>query len=450
MRSVRVGFLCVVVLIVGAGWSSASGAADGQTAKAGADLAGRWTVTADFTGTPIYLQLELTQEGEKLGGKFGGDKLEGTLKGSAIHFVAKDEQGNTSEVTGTVEGGAITGTVVFVDANDKEHPETHPIKAELVPARPTGPARRHEFVPTAFYRQFSPFSKAVLTVAPGDTVHTTTVDAGGVDEKGVTRVLGGNPETGPFYIETAAPGDTLVVHLNRVRLNRDWASSDDFVVGRAVDRDLAVKLKDAGKTIRWHLDRERGVATPEKPDEHLKQYTVPLRPMLGCIGTAPPPAQAPPGTGDSGGYGGNMDFNEIVEGATVYLPVRVPGALLYLGDGHALQGDGELNGNALETSMDVEFTVDVIQGKRVPGPRVESATHVMAMGLGGSLEDAMREATSNMAAWLEQEYKLNASEVAQVLGTSAEYKISEVADRNAGVVLKINKERLKPLAVAAK
>jgi amidase len=276
------------------------------------------------------------------------------------------------------------------------------------------------------------------------------VDAGGVDEKGVTRVLGGNPETGPFYIETAAPGDTLVVHLNRVRLNRDWASSDDFVVGRAVDRDLAVKLKDAGKTIRWHLDRERGVATPEKPDEHLKQYTVPLRPMLGCIGTAPPPAQAPPGTGDSGGYGGNMDFNEIVEGATVYLPVRVPGALLYLGDGHALQGDGELNGNALETSMDVEFTVDVIQGKRVPGPRVESATHVMAMGLGGSLEDAMREATSNMAAWLEQEYKLNASEVAQVLGTSAEYKISEVADRNAGVVLKINKERLKPLAVAAK
>src|SRR5207249_8516100 len=89
--------------------------------------------------------------------------------------------------------------------------------------------------------------------------------------------------------------------------------------------------------------------------------------------------QAPPGSGDYGRYGGNMDFNEIVEGATVYLPVSVPGALLYVGDGHALQGDGELNGNALETSMDVEFTVDVIPGKRVPGPRVESATHIMAM-----------------------------------------------------------------------
>ena len=139
-----------------------------------------------------------------------------------------------------------------------------------------------------------------------------------------------------------------------------------------------------------------------------------------------------------------------MEGATVYLPVSVPGALLYVGDGHALQGDGELNGNALETSMDVEFTVDVIPGKRIMGPRVESPTHIMAMGLSGSLDDAFRGATANMAEWLADEYKLTPSEVAQVLGTSAEYKVSEVADRNAGMVLKINKERLKSLASAAK
>ena len=424
--------------------------ADGQTAKAAVRVAGRWMVTADFTGTPIYFQLELTQEGEKLDGKFGGDKLEGSLKGNVIHFVAKDEQGSTSEMNGAVETGMITGSVVFRDINDAEHPETHSIKAEMVPQRPAGPPKRHDFIPTTFYRQFSPFNKPVLIVAPGDTIHTTTVDAGGVDEKGVTRVLGGNPETGPFYVATAIPGDTLVVHLSRVRLNRDWAGSDDFIVGRAVDSDLAVKIKDGGKQIRWHLNRERGVATPEKPDEHLKYYSVPLRPMLGCIATAPPPVQAPPGTGDSGGYGGNMDFNEIVEGATVYLPVRVPGALLYVGDGHAAQGDGELNGNALETSMEVEFTVDILPGKRLAGPRVESSTHAMAVGLGGSLEDAMREATSNMAQWLEQDYKLNPSEIAQVLGTAAEYKISEVADRNAGIVLKINKERLKPLEVTPK
>ena len=92
-----------------------------------------------------------------------------------------------------------------------------------------------------------------------------------------------------------------------------------------------------------------------------------------------------------------MDFNEIVEGVTAYLPVNQPGALLYVGDGHAAQGDGELNGNALETSMDVEFTVDVIPAKRIRGPRVESATHIMAMGLSGSLDDAFREATASMA-----------------------------------------------------
>src|SRR5258707_4423724 len=100
-----------------------------------------------------------------------------------------------------------------------------------------------------------------------------------------------------------------------------------------------------------------------------------------------------------------MDFNEIVEGATVYLRVSVPGALLYVGDGHAVQGDGELNGNALETSMDVEFTVDVIPGKRIAGPRVESPTHLMAMGLAGSLDDAFRGATANMAERVTGEYQ---------------------------------------------
>ena len=143
-----------------------------------------------------------------------------------------------------------------------------------------------------------------------------------------------------------------------------------------------------------------------------------------------------------------MDFNEIVEGATVYLPVNVPGALLYVGDGHASQGDGELNGNALETSMDVEFTVDVIPGKSVFAPRVESATHIIAMGLAGSLDEAFRMATANMESWLRDKYALTPSEMAQVLGTSAEYKISEVADRNAGVVLMIKKDRLNSLAPA--
>jgi acetamidase/formamidase len=409
-------------------------------------VSGRWFVDADFFGTPVYFVMELNQEGDKLTGTFEADKLDGALTGDSIHFVAKGENGGTQELTGALQGGAITGTIIFVDPDDKEHPEKHTFTARPVPKRRTGEPQRHEFTPTIFHRQFSAANKPVLTVSPGDTIHTTTVDAGGTDEKGVTRVLGGNPETGPFYIETAAPGDTLVIHLTRLRLNRDWAISDDGLVDRALDSDLAVKMKDAFKTVRWHLDLQRGVATPEKPSAGLANYSVPLWPMLGCIAVAPGSTQAAPGSGDSGRWGGNMDFNEVVEGNTVYLPVNVPGALLYVGDGHAAQGDGELNGNALETSMDVEFSVDVIPRKRMNGPRVESATHIMAMGLDGSLDGAFRSATVNMANWLMEDYKLTASEVAQVLGTAAEYKVSEAADRNAGIVIKINKQRLASLS----
>ena len=414
----------------------------------GAGVSGRWIVNADVYGTPFFYQLHLKEEAGKLTGDFGGDQLEGRVTGHAVHFVAKDQQGGTEECTATVKDGTMSGKIVFTDSSDPAHPEARAFTATIAPERRAGAPQRHEFTPTTFYRQFSAANKPVLTVSPGDTVRTMTVDAGGTDEKGVTRVLGGNPETGPFYVQTAMPGDTLVVQLKRLRLSRDWAISDDGIVPRGLNPDLAVKMKDGGKSVRWHLDTARGVAILEKPSEHLAHYSVPLRPMLGCVATAPSPASAAPGTGDSGGYGGNMDFNEVAEGATIYLPVRTPGALLYVGDGHAAQGDGELNGNALETSMDVEFTVDVIPGKPVPGPRVESATHIMAVGLDGSMDDAFREATANMAAWLEEKYALTPPEVAEVLGTSAEYKVSEVADRNAGVVLKINKERLEGLPAA--
>ncbi len=422
-----------------------SPAQNSGSSGATSEVSGRWVLSADYHGTPVDFSLEIKRDGDKLTGEFSGDKLEGALNGNKMHFVAKDDRGNVETCDGTVANGALSGTCLFADADDPTHPSTHQFTAALIPPRNSAPPRRHEFTPTVFYRQFSPLNKPVLRAAPGDTIHTTTVDAGGVDENGVTRVLGGNPETGPFFIETAAPGDVLVVRLNRLRLNRDWAGSDDFLVSRAVDTGLAVKMKDAGKSIRWHLDREHGVATPEKPAEHLAHYTIPLRPMLGCIATAPSASQAPPATGDSGRWGGNMDFNEIIEGATIYLPVNVTGALLYLGDGHAAQGDGELNGNALETSMDVEFTVDVLPKKRISGPRVESATHIMSMGLSGSLDDAFRSATSGMAQWLADDYKLTPSEIAQVLGTASEYRISEVADRNAGVVLKIDKARLHSL-----
>src|SRR2546430_13267147 len=164
-------------------------------------VSGRWVVNTDFYGSTIYFRMELKQEGEKLSGNFDGDKLEGALKGNTIYFLAKDEQGGTDEGKATLQGGAITGTVVFTHTDDPTHPETHKFTAELVPARRTGVSQHHEFVPTTFYRQFSALNKPGLTVAPGDSVHTTTVDAGGGGWKGGGAGVGGKSGAGAFFLE---------------------------------------------------------------------------------------------------------------------------------------------------------------------------------------------------------------------------------------------------------
>ena len=405
-------------------------------------LDGRWLVTWDTFGAPSFMTMMLAQNRAQLTGDFAGDKLTGTITNDTVEISAKDDNGGFETLKGTLHDGTIAGSI-DIQFDGETKPTNHAFTATLAPARKPKPVR-HAFTPATFYRQFSAATKPVLTIGAGDTIVTTTVDAGGADAKGVTRVLGGNPQTGPFFVEGALPGDTLVVHIVHLRLNRDYAISDDGLVPRAVDPALATKMKDVGKQVRWHLDRAKGVATSEH-HEHLGAYKVPVRPMLGCIGVAPNPAQAAPATGDSGPWGGNMDFNAVGEGATVYLPVRNPGALLYIGDGHAAQGDGELNGDALETSLDVEVSVDVIPGKTVPSPRVETAAQWIAMVLAGSIDDAFRAATANLAAWLEERYTLTPSEIAQVLGTSSQYHVSEVADRNAGVVLSIDKDRLRGL-----
>jgi amidase len=412
-------------------------------AQAPAPLTGRWLVTFDNYGTITYGELQLKQDGATVTGTLFGEALDGKLAGDALHLTSKSkERPGTGDAK--VSGDTITGALDIVIAYGGGAPSHIPFTARRVVAA-SASAQRHEFTPSVFYRQFSALTAPVLTVSPGDTIHTTTVDAGGADEKGRQRSLGGNPQTGPFYVTGALPGDTLAVHITRLRLNRDWAISDDAIVPRGLDTDLAVKTKDGGKPVRWKLDLQKGVAMLEKPGAHTGAYVVPVRPMLGCMATAPSPASGAPPSGDSGRFGGNMDFNEIVEGATVYLPVSVPGALLYFGDGHALQGDGEINGNALETSLDVEVKVELIPARRTPRPRVENETHIMAMGLEGSIDDAYRSATANLAAWLDRSYQLTPAEIAEVMGTAVEYRISEVADRNAGVVAKLSKARLATL-----
>lgn len=166
--------------------------------------------------------------------------------------------------------------------------------------------------------------------------------------------------------------------------------------------------------------------------------------MPGCIGVAPPQDQVFR-SGYLGPWGGNMDYNEIREGVTLYLPVYQPGTLLFLGDGHAAQGDGELTGDALETSTEYSFTVDVIRGHSFQGPRAENGEYRMASGIANSLPEALQQATTNLSRWLADDFKLNPNEVAIVLGSSVRYDIAEVVDPMVHVVAKIRKETLEGL-----
>jgi acetamidase/formamidase len=401
-----------------------------------------WLVTLDRWGNRSYQTLTLERNGDALQGDIGGDRLTGKRQGRSIEFNVVDANQARYAYRAEVDGAAMRGSADFPDTNNPAARAQHAFSARRLPERPAGPPRRYEFTPSDYANEFSAHRAPVLTIWPGDTVHTKTIDSGGVDEQGVTRALYGNPQTGPFFIAGAEPGDTLVVRLRRLRLNRDYADSLDTIVGRALTTGMAAKATGLGQPVRWKLDRERGLASPERPGAGLARFAVPVRPMLGGLAVAPGEGPAI-STGDTGRFGGNMDFNEVVEGHTVYLPVQQPGALLYLGDAHALQGDGETSQYALETSMDVEFEVDVIKGKAIGMPRVESPTQIMTLGQAGSLDEALRAATSGMLQGLQQDYGLSLSECAQVLGSAVKYSVPNLAGRSVGVAAKLDKTLLK-------
>ena len=428
----------------------ASAAARAAAPPAPSSLAGEWELTTTVFGTPFSSRMNLTVADGAIGGSVqngGNVPVTGKVDADHVEFTFKDRDGTSNDYVGQWKDGVMSGTVTFTaEPWGGTPPSTWRAKRAAV-GKPAAP-RTLDFEPKEFHRVFSSTIEPVLRIWPGDTVRTRTVDAAGVDEKAKSRSLGGNPQTGPFYVEGAMPGDAVAIHIRKLRLNRPTAISDDGFVDRALTTDYASEHKDNNfNNVVWNIDIEKGLARPATPTEHLKDLWVPVRPMLGCVGVAPGAGSPPIRTGDSGRFGGNMDFNEIREGATVYLPVSQPGALVYVGDGHALQGDGELNGNALETSLDVEFSVDLIREKKgLSGPRVENADSLMAMGLEGSLDGAFREATSSLASWLEQEYGLTGAEAAILLGATVEYKIAEVADRNVGIVAKINRKFLPPPA----
>ena len=405
------------------------------TTLSAADISGEWELAASLLNDVSYARVTLKTDGQKLSGTLNEITLDGTINGDELTFTATRPNGqHFGSFRARATGDALKGTASWPGI-----PGDVAWSAQRA-ARPPATPKVHDFEPKEFHRVFSDAIPPVLHIFPGDTVRTYTVDAGGTDSKGVRRSLGGNPQTGPFFIEGAFPGDTLVVKLNKVRLNRDSAISSGTIASTALNPAYVQRTRyQENFDSDWVLDREQDVGRLKNPSEHLKNYRVKLQPMLGCIAVAPPAHQSFR-TGYPGSFGGNMDYNQLREGTTVYLPVSVPGALLFVGDGHAAQGDGELTGNALETSMDVEFTVGLIKGQATGGPRAENDEYLMSSGIGNSLGDALQLATTQLVNWLQTEFRLQPNEAAVVLGTAMRYDIAEVVDPLVHIVAKVRKD----------
>ena len=303
----------------------------------------------------------------------------------------------------------------------------------------------HKFEPKVYHTTIGPH-EPVLRIADGDTVSTTTADARGKDASDEQVAAGGNPQTGPFYIENAEPGDTLAVTFDHMMPNRNVGWTRAVVAANVLEPGYVPKFADEVDLVAWEIDFENGTASPQI-DGPLKGLKLPLRPMLGCFGVAPPRGQAI-STSTSSTHGGNMDYNGFAQGVTVYLPVSVPGALFHLGDGHAVQGDGEIVGTGIEISFDVTFTARVLKGKKIAWPRGESDTHIFTVGNARPLDQGVQHATTEMIRWLEQDFGLDTRAAHILLGQVVEYDLGNMFDPAYTMVCKIPKEILKAIGVS--
>jgi len=303
-------------------------------------------------------------------------------------------------------------------------------------------AETHTFVPDRFYNTYSAAHPPALHVKPGDRIVTKTIDAGGVDWNGKQVGQGPNPQTGPFYVDGAEPGDVLVVRFVRVETNRATAYSSSLLAPYAVDpAAIAARIERDPKRTTWTIDRTKGTARLDQADVQPGGLELPLRTMLGCVAVAPARKEAI-SSATPGAWGGNMDYVGMGAGATLMLPVNEPGALLFLGDGHARMGEGEVVGTGLETSMDVEFTVELIKKKPIGWPRMETATHILVLGSARPLLEALQHATTELQKWLTADYGFTERGAQLFMGQAAEYEIANVVDPNFTIVAKIPKSLL--------
>jgi acetamidase/formamidase len=249
-----------------------------------------------------------------------------------------------------------------------------------------------------------------------------------ITEQVTDRGPGGHILTGPVWVDGAEPGDALEVRVESIEMPIGYgyqACSDRWTLVPSNCEEPRRRL------IR--LDRERGVAAlgPAR--------AIPLRPFFGIIGTAPAPERGRLDSLPPGDHGGNMDVRELVPGATVYLPVRMPGGLLSVGDGHAAQGDGEAGGTALETSLRGRLRLIVRKDLRLKWPRFETPTHYMTFGADPDLMQATRIAVQEMVDFLMETKAMSRTEANALTGIAADLRMSEVVDVNMGVYMSIAK-----------
>jgi len=314
--------------------------------------------------------------------------------------------------------------------------------------------------PQIVYYTFGPHPP-VLHVKPGDRIVAKTVDARNWDSSGEevpmsrrqpspqAELYFSNPQIGPFYVEGAEPGDTLIVRILDIALNRDWgwsALSPGFgglVIESRTNGPTGLNEPLPEQFYRWQLDLRRLTGRLELPGSRLGLIEIPLHPFLGCIGVAPRCGQfifsmAP------AEHGGNMDSPETCAGTTVYLPVFARGAYLLFGDVHAAQGDGETCGSAIETTADVTVEVDLQKGTRIRWPRFEDQDYIMVAGSTRPLIDAFRIAHVELIDWLAQDYGFDRLEALQVVTQVGAARIGNVVDPNYTVVAKFPKKYLPP------
>ncbi len=309
----------------------------------------------------------------------------------------------------------------------------------------TASAETIKFTPARGVATFA-VREPVLRVKPGDTVETRTFTQPGdyYDREG-----GAWPgEVGPFFIEGVTTSDTLVVRIIKVRPNRATAVSQHNPNGiSAVAADARTRMLNDPLPARrfvWQLDPAKLTGAIDIPGSRSKRFEVALKPMLGRLAVAPAGEEAFGGLWP-GNFGGNMDTADAREGTTVYLPVFHDGAYFYFGDGHALQGDGEICGSGLETTMDVTLQFDVIKGRRIRWPRMEDADDIMVAGSGRPLVDAFRIAQVELIEWLVADYGFDKIDAYQIVSQAGHARVANVVDPNYTVMAKFPKRLLPPI-----